>query len=115
MAQQGKVYAVADGLTLTRHALMRAQQRGIRRQVIDYVVAEADIDLNAGDGCHSYRISQRKMAVLRKAGIPAAGLDRAKRVVVICSEQSDEVVTVLHDHGRRGQRYRRQRPTWKSQ
>ncbi len=114
MAQHRKAHWLADKLTLTRHAMMRSQQRGIRPQVIDYVVAEADIDLHAGDGCHSYRISHQKMALLLKAGAPAAKLDRAKRVVVIWSERSGEVLTVLHDHGRCGRRYRRQRPTWKS-
>lgn len=115
MARHRKAYEEAGKLTLTRHAVIRAQQRGIRPQVIDCVLAQADIDLHAGDGCHSYRISNRKMAMLLKAGaLAAAVLDRAKRVVVIWSERSGEVVTVLHDYGRRGRRYRRQQPTWNS-
>lgn len=115
MAGHGMVCAQGSELTLTRHAVKRAQQRGIRPQVIDYVVAEADIDLHAGDGCRSYRISTRKVAVLMEAGAPAAGLDRANRVVVVWSERSGEVVTVMHDHGHSGRRYRRQRQTWNGQ
>lgn len=96
---------------LSRHALTRSQQRGIRPEMIDYVLWEADIDLHARGGCRRYCISFRKMAALLKAGAPAAWLDRAMGVIVIWSE-SGKVVTVLHDHGRNG-RCRRQRPTRK--
>jgi hypothetical protein len=103
-----------DRQRLSRHALMRSQQRGIRLEMVDYVLREADIDLHAGGGCRSYCISFRKMAALLKAGAPAAWLDRAMRVVVIWSERLAEVVTVLHDHGRNGRCYRRQHPTRKN-
>src|SRR5271169_910376 len=79
------------------HALKRAQQRGIRPVVVDFVLQHADIDLEAGNGCRSYRISHRAGAELCRNGVAVTVVDRAIDVVVIICEYSGEVVTVMHD------------------
>lgn len=101
----------AEGYTLSQHAEVRAQQRGIPRKVIGLIVAEADIRLHAGLGCDSIRISRRKMANLRRAGIEAALIERVSEVVLVIDPASDFVVTAFHDTGPRGRRYRRQHNT----
>jgi hypothetical protein len=92
---------------------MRAQQRGIRPTDIDFVIQHADVELEAGNGCRSLRISKRELAMLIKDGAPLAQVERAASVVVLVGEDGSEVVTVLHDCNPVGRRYRKQHPTWK--
>ena len=61
---------------LSSHAEARAQQRGIRRDVINLVIAEADILLHAGEGLKSIRISRGKLKILRKQGVSAGLIER---------------------------------------
>jgi hypothetical protein len=98
--------------TFSTHAQKRAQQRGIRPPVIDFVLQYADVGLEAGNGCHVYRISKRAASELRRIGMPTSQVDRAVGVVVLVCEDSGEVVTVMHDHNPQGRRHRRQWPTW---
>ncbi len=95
------------------HAIKRAQQRGIRPATIEFILHHADLDLLAGDGCRSYRISKRGAAELLRKGANVSEVDKASDIVVIVREDRGEVITVLHDFNRDGRRYRRQWPTWK--
>jgi hypothetical protein len=97
----------------SRHAAIRGQQRGIRPAVVDFVLQHFDVDLEAGDGCRSYRISHRSVAELLRDGVPVNEVDRAKSVVVIVHVDSGEIVTVMHDCSQDGRRFRRQWPTRK--
>jgi hypothetical protein len=98
--------------SLTGHARKRAQQRGIRLDVIDFVIQHADVDLEAGDGCRSLRISKRGLAMLGGDCTSLALSERAANVVVLVAADGD-VVTVMHDCNSQGRRYRRQYPTRK--
>lgn len=94
------------------HAEVRAQQRGIRPATIEFVLQHADIDLEAGNGCYSCRLSHRAAAELLRKGAPISEVDKARSVVLIISKDSGEIVTVMHDRNSDGRRYRRQWPTW---
>ena len=107
-------FKLSDGieLELTDHANRRIQQRGISRKTISFVTSNADIDLHAGEGCHSLRISRQHMALLAKNGAKAALMERSRSVVVLINIDTNEIITVLHDCGTScGRRYRRQWPT----
>lgn len=84
-----------------------------RPAVIKFVLQHADIDLEAGNGCRAYRISDKATVELLKNGIAISELDRARNVVLIVCEDSGEIVTAMHDCNQVGRRYRRQWPTWK--
>jgi hypothetical protein len=99
-------------LELTDHASQRIQQRGISRETVAFVTLNADIQLHAGEGCQSLRISRQYMTLLASNGTRAALLERSKSVVVLINLNTGEIVTVLHDWGTKcGRRYRRQWPT----
>ena len=97
---------------LSAHAQKRAQQRGIRSTVVDFVLRHADVELEAGNNCRSVRISRSKLKKLRGAGASAVEVERATSVIVIVSGDSNDVITVMHDCNSRSRRYRRQFPTW---
>ena len=105
--------ATPSRVMLSDHAMRRAQQRGIRPAVVDFVLGNADRDLEAGNGCRAYRISKKRLAELcSKAAAKVSEVERATNVVVILHEDSGEVITVMHDRNKTGRRYRRQWPTW---
>ena len=93
--------------------MKRAQQRGIRPAAVEFILRHADLDLHAGAGCRTYRISKRGAAELLRKGANVTQVDKAGNIVVIVREDSCEVITVLHDFNRDGRRYRRQWPTQK--
>ena len=94
------------------HAMRRAQQRAIRPEIVDFILQNADVDLEAGNGCRAHRISNRGIAQLLRRGALMAIVERVRNIVVIMSDETGEVVTALHDCNRRGCRYRKQWPTW---
>jgi hypothetical protein len=96
------------------HATRRVQQRGIRPAVVDFVLRNADRDLEAGNGCRAYRISKKAQAELLLHGAQVGEVELATNVVVILHEDSGEVITAMHDRNKSGRRYRRQWPTWSS-
>ena len=95
----------------TEHASKQAQRRGVRPGVIGFILHYADVDLEAGKGCRTHRISKKAAADLRRKGIAVKEVDRAMNVVVLVAEGS--IVTVMHDLKKHGRKYRRQWPTWK--
>ena len=99
------VYRRRASFRFTDHAARRSQQRGIRRQIVDFVVGAADHEQHVGSKCVSYWISKKECERLRKAGVPGRLLDRAAKVVVIADPRDGAVVTAMHgyrSHARRG-------------
>jgi hypothetical protein len=47
---------------LTRHAAVRANQRGVTRQTVEAVIAWAGVELPARDGCSVLRFSRERLA-----------------------------------------------------
>ena len=99
-------------LNLTAHALGRAQNRGIKRETLIFVIRHSDICLHAGEGNLSMRISNREFVKLASEGVKPSMIERTKNVVIIFNPATRLVVSVLLDHGSKsGRCYRSQWPT----
>lgn len=87
-------------IALSKHAQLRAQQRGISRGTIEIIFEHADIDTYIGSGCRLFRVSRRQAERL-------AGPDKLSRLALIWSDESAQVVTVMPVHETAyGRRYR---------
>ncbi|PZO40731.1 MAG: hypothetical protein DCE92_01930 [Alphaproteobacteria bacterium] len=92
-------------LELSHHAGMRMNQRGIPMDLLERVIAHADIEASVGRGCTSFSVSRQHLKdrdVRRSFG---GSVDQASKIAVICS-QDGAIITVLKDRGAAGRRYR---------
>lgn len=100
------------GYYLSKHAVLQAQNRGVKMEIIDFVICHADIWFFVGDNRFSIRIGQRELNRLQIEGVPASLLEKSKNIVLIVSSSEPIIVTVIHDYGKkRGRCYRKQMPT----
>jgi hypothetical protein len=93
---------------LTRHASVRANQRGVTNNMLDALIAHADVEAPIGSGCTVLRFSRERLRdrELRASLGPSA--DRLGSLAVILANDTGKVVTVMRDHGgSEGRRYRR--------
>lgn len=95
-------------VSLSQHARLRANQRGVTHQMISDLIAYADVEAPVGGGCTVLRVSRER---LKDAGV-RSGLssnpDKLASLALVWSDEAAEVVTLLLDHGgARGRRYRR--------
>lgn len=101
--------AVADmrahDLRSTRHAEVRARQRGIRQEALELFLARADRDRLVGDGCVAWSWSRKALERARRDGVRPALLERACALVAILSEDCC-LVTVMN-RATRDARYQR--------
>jgi hypothetical protein len=88
-----------NSLPLTHHAAARCRQRGIRTEVVNFVMANFDCDHYAGDGATAISISRRLLAELEVQGASSNLIDQASRTVLIVGEDGG-IVTAIN------------RPTW---
>ena len=84
---------------MTKHAAARCNQRGIRAEVVDFVLAHFDRDHHAGAGAVAVSISRRHLAQLKPDGVPATVIDQAARTVLIIADDG-AIITAIN------------RPTW---
>ena len=109
-------------LTLTQHARVRAQTRGIPLRIVYAIYANADRRPFVGNGCRSLMVSRRQLDRLAHA-IPPADRERMEGVILLIDPERNVVITVLHADGSHGQHYlrhfygrryrhRRRRPHW---
>jgi hypothetical protein len=91
---------------LSHHASVRANQRGVPHALMDALIAHADLEVPVGKGCVALSLSRRRLDDRELREKLGADLDRLGGLSVVCSDDSGEVVTVLHDWGRQGRRYR---------
>ena len=103
-----------QGFLATRqseHARMRSRQRGVRQEVLDFVLNNYDGGCFIGDGRRSAFITRRRLLLLHDQGVQPAQLERAKGIILILGGVSGGVVTAMHWQPRHGARYTRQFPT----
>jgi len=82
-------------LHFTEHADMRAQQRGVKKSAMNFILKEADVDLPAGRGCRSLLVSQKKIKTLISQNkLQPKFADRINGVVLI--EHDNELITLFH-------------------
>jgi hypothetical protein len=95
-------------LALSRHATVRANQRGVTHEMLDALIAYADFEAPVGSGCTVLRFSRERLMDRDLRASLGTTIDRLQSLAVILADDTGEVVTVLHDHGRaEGRRYRR--------
>lgn len=92
---------------LTHHARQQAQSRGIPVHIVEAIYSNADRGAFVGSGCRSLMISRKRINRLSETLSPA-DRERMDGVVLVVDHASEVVVTVLHSHGPKSQRYRRQ-------
>ncbi len=93
-------------LALSRHALTRANQRGITHQLIRDLLELADVEEPVGGGCTVLRLSRRQLRDRDLRARLGSRADRLQNIALVWSAEG-EIVTVVHDHGgRAGRRYR---------
>jgi hypothetical protein len=88
----------------SRHAMVRAKQRGITSAQIDAIIRYADMECSRGGGCTSIWISRRELWRFGSATPEGISTDRLQGVTVV--QGGDEAcVTVFRN--RKSKTYRR--------
>jgi hypothetical protein len=83
----------------TVHAEIQLQRRGVRRHLIEFVIAHGDTDRDVGDGCISRTCSNFAIAEAGRQGILSGELEQLRKLVAILGRDG-AIVTVIN------------RPTW---
>jgi len=97
-----------SSFALTHHASTRANQRGVTYQMLDALIAHADVEASVGGGCTVLRLSRERLKDRDLRASLGAYADRIGSLAVILANDTGKVVTVMRDHGRAaGRRYRR--------
>ena len=90
---------------LSRHASMRARQRGIPNASIRFLLLHADREVPAGSRCTALTVSRRLSDLLISQGESAELVNRARRIALVVGS-AGRIVTVMHQAGTRSRRYR---------
>jgi hypothetical protein len=94
--------------SLTKHARTRANQRGITLELIEALLVFADMEVPAEGGCTCLRCSREALAAAELRAVIGSIAERLQGLAAIVADDTGEIVTVFHDHGRAdGRRYRR--------
>jgi len=94
-------------VALSKHAAMRANQRGVTHRMIEDLIACADVEAPVGRGCTVLRVSRACLKDRALKGAISTSPEKLSSLALIWSDQTAEVVTLLIDHaGARGRRYR---------
>lgn len=94
-------------MSLSRHAGMRAQQRGVPHATLEALLTFADGETPAGGGCLVLRLSRVALSDPELRAALGGQADRLGSLAAVISNDG-EIVTILHDRGAAaGRRYRR--------
>jgi len=91
-------------IVCSRHAMLRAQQRGITPAQVDAIVRYADMERPRGDGCSSIWISRKELRRLGSSTPEGVSIDRLLGVTVL---QSSDATCITVFRNRRSKTYRR--------
>ncbi len=80
---------------LSHHAMVRAQQRGVRPAVVDLLLARFDVERPIGSGCHAVSCSRSALDRARRDGLAASMAERLAGLVLIVAPDGS-VITVLN-------------------
>ena len=80
---------------VSNHAAIRSQQRGIKKEVINIILNEADKVENRWDGASALYVSKKKLKKLFQMNIyPNSLIEKVSGVVLI--EKGEDLLTVFH-------------------
>ncbi|MCA0358322.1 MAG: hypothetical protein LCH78_15995 [Proteobacteria bacterium] len=92
---------------LSRHAAIRANQRGITHQMIADFISNADVEVPAGGGCTLLRVSRKSLRDPVILDSLRSNPDKLANLAIVWCEESAEIVTLVIDRGGAGSwRYR---------
>lgn len=107
---------MSDDFIVSDHALMRAQQRGLRLQAIELVLQVRDRTQPIGEGLQAWSVSRARQQRLRDAGLPSSVIERAGRTILVVDPLRRVIKTVINGHPDTHRRYRHgHRGHWASQ
>lgn len=89
---------------MSHHATQRSQQRGIPMRLIEAVLDHCDHDVLIGDDCRALRVSRSAARAVARAGENRQVAERLPGLVVVWSDRTGQIVTVLHDNGQNAAR-----------
>lgn len=74
---------------MSKHATIRAQQRGVKHAAIEIISHHGDIEIEAGAGCYKLKASKDLLDSLVKTDVISGQLAEAcKRLTLVVSGQS---------------------------
>ena len=83
-----------NNLSITKHAVHRSQQRGIKKWIIEFVVNHADVFRKTREGAESYFISKKKLkSLIKQCYLLPSHADKISNLVVV--ECSGKILTVF--------------------
>ena len=89
----------------TRHAAIRAQQRGVRRRELPHLLECGSLERPLAGGAASLMLSRDDCAELLAGGCHPDVVAQLRRRAAVCGEDGT-VLTILVPHGSRGRVYR---------
>jgi hypothetical protein len=93
-------------MSLSRHAAIRANQRGVPHALLQNLIDHADVETPVGGGCFALSISRSRLQEEDIRLSFGSAIDRVAGLAVICDGDYGAVVTILHARGPVGRRYR---------
>jgi hypothetical protein len=99
--------AIHADFVMTFHAVVRAQQRGLKRLAVELALALHDRVVAVGNGRQAWSVGRRRCAALREAGLPVSVVERLNRTILIVEPSTGRVITVVNGHADAARRYRR--------
>jgi hypothetical protein len=91
-------------MSCSRHAMIRAQQRGITPAQIEAIMRYADMECPRGGGCISIWISREELRRLGSSTPEGVSIDRLQGLTVV---QGDDDTDVTVFRNRNSKTYRR--------
>jgi len=89
-----------NNIKFSKHAIKRMQQRGIKKETILFIWAEADQYIDAADGCVAQFISKSRISYLLKRRLIAPGMAGVVKGIMVISDGLT-IVTLYHNCRRR--------------
>lgn len=85
---------------MSTHAEKRVNQRGVSGHLLALVLAHADIETPIGNGCIGLRVSRTLANRCDMRLAFGSDIDKITNIIVVWSELTSSVVTVLHPHSK---------------
>lgn len=92
--------------SITKHAIKRNSQRGIRMSDLNLFMMYADLIIPVGSGCSSYTLGPNGLKAVIASGVSIQVADRIKRLSVVISP-TGKIITTIKDDNKQCKRYRR--------